>query len=61
MSCHQEKAALLHRILLAWAERPELRLGQLIYHAVTKADMYYIWDEELVARIECVGDEHRAS
>ena len=46
------KEAIVRRILDVWMQFPELRLGQLLV-AVSRPDsLFYMEDEDLVARLE---------
>ena len=46
-----EKRELIIRLLNAWIESPELRLGQLLSN-VFNYDTFYIEDDEFVSRVE---------
>lgn len=46
-----EKRELIIRLLNAWIESPELRLGQLLSN-VFDYDTFYIEDDEFVSRVE---------
>ena len=50
----EQKRAVTERILAAWIERPDLRLGQTLVVAAerAKADLFFVPDSEIAEMVE---------
>lgn len=43
---------LMERLISAWEQHPDLRLGQMIVFAAPDQEPFYIEDEQIIAAIE---------
>jgi uncharacterized protein YihD (DUF1040 family) len=54
---------LLQKLEIYWKQNPNLRLGQLVeiihHHSDTKADVFYVEDDELEHGLEKLLDQNR--
>lgn len=50
----EQKRAVAERILAAWTERPDLRLGQMLVVAAERAkvDLFFAHDSEIAEMVE---------
>ena len=44
--------AILNELQGIWMEVPDMRLGQLLLNVVNDPELYYIEDEELIAKLK---------
>lgn len=52
MRCKYRIDATLNELQDIWMEVPDMRLGQLLLNVINDPELYYIEDEELIARLK---------